>query len=135
MLSKLKLFALVVVLCISTLPLAWFIHYQVRLRLLVTEPLIVRFSHGSWVECLANPELIGHIHSVKLTGIVVVDTSGSFTNTNLSTPHNNEQQICHFLGISVVDAKAKRYFVQFRFVQALLQAGNERSLWRNPFST
>ncbi len=95
------------------LALAVAVQFQVRLRLVVGEPVVVEFSKGAWVECLATPVLVGKIHEVQLQGIVVSDTSGSFTSANTHSTPINGQHICGHLGITVVEAAARQYYIRF----------------------
>ncbi len=131
----LKLIAVGSLLLVAILALAVAIQYQLRMRLLVQQPVVVGFSKGAWVECLASTELVGHVHAVQLGGIVVTDMSGSFTSANLHAPRANGQQVCGFLGISVVDAEAKRYYIPFRYIGGLKMAENNEWFWTNPFAT
>ena len=131
----LKLVAVGSLWLVAALALAAAVQYQLRMRLLVFQPVVVGFSKGAWVECLASPELVGYVHAVQLRGIVVTDTSGSFTRANLHAPRANGQQVCGFLGISVVDAEARRYYIPFRYVGGLRRAENDEWFWNNPFAT
>lgn len=119
----------------ATLLLALAFQYQLRLRLVVDEPVMVSFSKGAWIECLVEPELVGHIQAVNLRGIVVTDTSGSFTRSNLRVQRKNGEQVCSFPGISVVDAESKRYFIAFRFLGGLRKAHRSEWFWNNAFAT
>lgn len=111
------------------------VQFQVRLRLVVGEPVVVDFSKGAWVECLATPVLVGKIHEVQLQGIVVSDTSGSFTSANTHSTPINGQHICGLLGITVVETKVRQYYIPFRFVGGLKKGKDEEWFWSNPFAT
>jgi hypothetical protein len=120
---------------VAVLAVALAVHYQLRLRLLVAEPVVVGFSKDAWIECLAESEIVGHIDAVQLRGIVVTDASGTFTRSNVHGSRESGQQVCGFLGISIVDVEAKRYYIPFRHVGGLRKAGNEHWFWTNPFAT
>ncbi len=132
---RLKLVALGCSVVAALLVVALTVHYQLRLRLLVDEPLVVGFGKGAWVECLADNLVVGHINAVQLRGIVVTDASGVFTRSNVSAFRLNGQQMCGGLGIYIVDVEARRYYIPFRHVGGLRKAGNEHWFWTNPFAT
>jgi hypothetical protein len=109
------------------------VQYQVRLRLVVGEPLIVGFSKGAWVECLSENELFGQIDQVSFGGVTVTDRSGTFTGTNMRTRVENGAQLCPTLRILVLNTERRQYFVPFSYIGGLRK--NEKWFWSNPFPT
>ncbi|QTN27942.1 hypothetical protein HZ993_22250 [Rhodoferax sp. AJA081-3] len=111
---------------------AMLVQYQVRLRIVIDEPLLVRFSKGAWISCLSENELMGQIDHVSFEGVSVTDRSGTFSETNLRAKIENGEQLCPELGILVLDSRRKQYFVPFGDIEGLRR--NETWFWSNPFS-
>lgn len=112
---------------------ALLVQYQVRLRMLIGEPLVVGFSKGAWVECLSENELTGQIDHVGFDGLTVTDKSGAFTRTNLREEIAKGSQLCPTLEILVLDSDRRQYFVPFSYIGGLRR--NEKWFWSNPFPT
>lgn len=112
---------------------ALLVQYQVRLRMVVGEPLVVGFSKGAWISCLPESDLIGQIDHVSFSGVEVTDKSGTFSGINMRAKIENGAQLCPGLGILVLDSERKQYFVPFRYLGGLRR--NENWFWSNPFPT
>lgn len=109
------------------------VQYQVRLRMVVGEPLVVGFSKGAWIECLSLNELTGEIDQVSFNGITITDKSAAFTEANLQGKLVNGSKLCSTLNILVLDSDRRQYFVPFSYVGGLKK--NEKWFWSNPFPT
>ena len=109
------------------------VQYQVRLRLEIGKPLVIGFSKGAWVECVAGTDLDGKIIDVRLDGVIVADTSGVFTEANRPNSAASGNVLCPTVEIVVVDAAKKMYFVPFHYLGGLKR--NEKRFWTNPFPT
>ncbi|MDO8653496.1 MAG: hypothetical protein Q7R66_15035 [Undibacterium sp.] len=130
-LGKFTLYVVVTLLLVSVV--AGIVQYQIRLRLLIGEPLVVGFSKGAWTECLSQNELAGRIDRVGLNGITVTDKSGTFSSTNMRASVANGDRLCPTLEIVVLDSNQRQYFVPFRYIGGVKK--NENWFWSNPFPT
>ncbi len=106
------------------------VQYQVRLRLLVGEPLTIGFSKGIAIECLKENYLKGRIERVDLHGIYVIDDDGQFTIANQAESIGGPY-LCPDFGVKIEDVQQRRYFVPFKDVIAIKT--NNIWAWSNPF--
>jgi len=130
-LFKFLIYSLISLISISSFALL--VQYQIRLRMLVNEPLIIGFSKGAWVECLIETKMTGQIDQVTLEGVVVTDQTGIFSLGNLKSGMKNAEKLCPTLNIVVLDVNKKKYFVPFRFIDGFKR--KEEWIWINPYPT
>lgn len=108
------------------------VQYQVRLRMAAGEDLVIGLSEGTWTNCVpGNSKMRGRIDRVRLTGVVVTDTDGAFTEANDLVRLKDGDLICPGLKLRLLDARQRQYFVPFANLGGLRRSG--QWFWTNPF--
>lgn len=130
LLFRQMMFWLLSVLALCALALA--VQYQVRLRMAVGDDLVIGMSEGTWTDCVpGNSKMRGRIDRVGLTGVVVTDTDGAFTEANDLVRLKDGDLICPGLKLRLLDARQRQFFVPFANLGGLRQSG--QWFWTNPF--
>lgn len=130
LLFRQMVFWLLSVLALCALALA--VQYQLRLRMAVGDDLVIGMSEGTWTDCVpGNSKMRGRIDRVRLTGVVVTDTDGAFTEANDLVRLKDGDLICPGLKLRLLDARQRQYFVPFANLGGLRRSG--QWFWTNPF--
>ena len=112
--------------------LALAVQYQLRLRMAVGEELVIGLSEATWTDCVpGDSKMLGRIDRVRLTGVVVTDTDGAFTEANDLVRLKDGDLICPGLKLRLLDARQRQYFVPFANLGGLRRSG--QWFWTNPF--
>ncbi|OGT56107.1 MAG: hypothetical protein A3E01_17735 [Gammaproteobacteria bacterium RIFCSPHIGHO2_12_FULL_63_22] len=123
-------FWLLSVLALCALALA--VQYQLRLRMAAGDDLVIGMSEGTWNDCVpGSSKMRGRIDRVRLTGVVVTDTDGAFTEANDLVRLKDGDLICPGLKLRLLDARQRQYFVPFANLGGLRRSG--QWFWTNPF--
>lgn len=130
LLFRQMVFWLLSVVALCALALA--VQYQLRLRMAVGDDLVIGLSEGTWNDCVpGNSKMRGRIDRVRLTGVVVTDTDGAFTEANDLVRLKDGDLICPGLKLRLLDSRQRQYFVPFANLGGLRQSG--QWFWTNPF--